>query len=316
MSLYVVIGAGPVGTAAARLLVARGDHVRVVTRRGSGPEHPNIELISADATDAAALLTHCAGATALYQCAQPAYHRWSQDFPPLHRAIMTAAERSGAPLITVGNLYGYGQFDGPVSESHPLRPNSTKGRVRADLWSEQLAAHRSGRIRTAEVRGSDYLGPAATSAFTALVLPAVRAGKRALVPADPDAPHSWTATEDVARLLLAVADDETAWGRAWHVPTAPPLSIRALADLTASIAGTPPARVGRLPSALLWAAGFFNRDARELRELRYQFDRPFVLDSSAATSRFGHAPTTLEDSLRATLDGLPSGVPAHTAAKR
>ncbi|MFE5287537.1 NAD-dependent epimerase/dehydratase family protein [Nocardia sp. NPDC056611] len=316
MSLHVVIGAGPVGTATARLLAARGDHVRIVTRSGSGPEHPNIDRITADATDLRALLTHCQGAAALYQCAQPAYHRWSQDFPTLHHAVLTVAERSGAPLITVGNLYAYGEFDGPVSESHPLRPNSVKGRVRADMWSEQLAAHRSERIRTAEVRGSDYLGPAATSAFTVMVLPAVLAGKRALAPADLDAPHSWTATADVARLLVAVAGDETAWGRAWHVPTAPPLSIRALADLTASVAGAPPARIGHLPAALLWAAGVFNRDAREMRELRYQFDRPFVLDSSAATSRFGLAPTPLEDTLRATLDGLPGGVPAHTAAKR
>lgn len=312
MSLHVVIGAGPVGTATARLLAARGDHVRIVTRSGSGPEHPNIDRVTADATDPQALLTHCRGAAALYQCAQPAYHRWPQDFPPLHHAVLTAAERSAAPLITVGNLYGYGEFDGPVSESHPLRPNSVKGRVRADLWSEQLAAHRSDRIRTAEVRGSDYLGPAATSAFTVMVLPAVLAGKRALAPADLDAPHSWTATEDVARLLVAVADDESAWGRAWHVPTAPPLSIRALADLTASVAGAPPARIGRLPGALLWAAGLFNRDAREMRELRYQFDRPFVLDSSAATSHFGLAPTSLEDTLRAMLDQLPAGVPAPT----
>ncbi|MGW4121113.1 NAD-dependent epimerase/dehydratase family protein [Nocardia sp. NPDC004711] len=306
MSLHVVIGAGPVGTATARLLAARGDHVRIVTRGGSGPGHPNIERIAADAADPAALLTHCADATALYQCAQPAYHRWPQDFPPLHRAVLTAAELSGAALITVGNLYGYGEFDGPVTESHPLRPNSVKGRVRADMWSEQLAAHRAGRIRTAEVRGSDYLGPNATSAFSVLVLPAVLAGKRALVPADPDAPHSWTATEDVARLLVAVADDETAWGRAWHVPTPPPLSVRALADLTASLAGAPSARVGRMPAALLWAVGLFVPDAREMRELRYQFDRPFVLDSSAATMHFGLDPTPLADAVRATLDARPA----------
>ncbi|WP_433563570.1 NAD-dependent epimerase/dehydratase family protein [Nocardia sp. CA-151230] len=316
MSLHVVIGAGPVGTATARLLAARGDHVRIVTRSGSGPDHPNIERIAADAADPAALLTHCADATTLYQCAQPSYHRWPQDFPPLHRAVLTAAELSGAALITVGNLYGYGEFDGPVTESHPLRPNSMKGRVRADMWSEQLAAHRAGRIRTAEVRGSDYLGPNATSAFSVLVLPAVLAGKRALVPADPDAPHSWTATEDVARLLIAVADDETAWGRAWHVPTPPPLSVRALADLTASVAGAPPARVGRMPAGLLWAIGLFVPDAREMRELRYQFDRPFVLDSSDATACFALDPTPLEVTLRATIDGMPGGRRAQPAATR
>ncbi|MCW2932363.1 MAG: monooxygenase FAD-binding protein, partial [Actinomycetia bacterium] len=49
MSEHVVVGAGAVGTAAALLLAQRGDHVRLVTRRGTGPQHPDIELVAADA---------------------------------------------------------------------------------------------------------------------------------------------------------------------------------------------------------------------------------------------------------------------------
>ncbi|WP_433677787.1 NAD-dependent epimerase/dehydratase family protein [Nocardia sp. CA-119907] len=304
MSLHVVIGAGPVGTATALLLAARGEHVRLITRRGTGPEHPAVERVTADATDTSALVTHCLDATAVYQCAQPAYHRWPQEFPPLHRAVLTAAELSGAMLVTVGNLYGYGEFDVPVTEDHPLRPNSVKGRVRAEMWAEQLAAHQAGRIRTAEVRGSDYLGPHAASTVTTLLLPAVLSGRRALVPADLDAPHTWTATADVARLLVAVAADESAWGRPWHVPSATPRSVRALAELLARVAAAPPARVTRMPAAMLWSAGLFVPAAREIRELRYQFDRPFVMDSSAATAHFALDPTPLEDSLRGTVDAF------------
>ncbi|WP_431958433.1 NAD-dependent epimerase/dehydratase family protein [Nocardia lijiangensis] len=302
MSLHVVVGAGPVGSAAALLLAERGADVRLLTRSGSGPEHPRIARIRVDATDAAALAAQCAGATAIHHCAGLEYARWATGFPPLIHAAISAAEASGALLLTVGNLYGYGEFDGPVDESHPLRPNSAKGRVRADLWNEALTAHREGRIRTAEVRGSDYLGAGANSTFTAVVLPAVTAGKAALFPGDPDAPHSWTAIEDVARTLAAVADDESSWGRAWHVPTATPLSVRALADLTANLTGASPARVRRMPSAVLWAAGLFNSDAREIRELRYQFDRPFVVDSTAATKQFGIEPLPTRDALQATLE--------------
>lgn len=301
MSLRIVLGAGPVGSATALLLADRGEQVRLLTRRGGGPEHPRIERVAADAADPAALTAHSAGATAIYQCAQPPYPRWSAEFPPLIRGTIAAAEQTGALLASVGNLYGYGQFDGPVREDQPLRPNSTKGRVRADLWNEALTAHEAGRLRTVEVRGSDYLGAGATSVATLLVLAAVRAGKPALVPADLDAAHSWTATDDVARTLVAAADDDTAWGRAWHVPTADPLSVRALADLVAKVAGTEPARVRRMPAAMLWAAGLFNQDARELRETRYQFDRPFVLDSTAAAKQFGIEPTPTETAVRATL---------------
>ncbi|GAB4589545.1 NAD-dependent epimerase/dehydratase family protein [Nocardia sp. IFM 10818] len=309
MSLHIVIGAGPVGTAAARLLADRGERVRLLTRRGAGPEHPAIELIAADATDAPTLIGHADGATALYQCAGMPYKNWATDFPPLAAACVTAAEKTGAVLATVGNLYGYGEFDGPVDESHPLRPNSVKGRVRAEMWNSALAAHRAGRIRTVEVRGSDYLGAGANSTFTAMALPALLAGKTAMVPADPDAAHSWTAIDDVARTLVAAAADDTAWGRPWHVPTPPPMSMRALAELVASVAGAPPARVSRMPYALLWVAGLFNADAKEIRELRYQFDRPFVLDSTAATAHFGIEPTPTEQAVLAMVQDRRAGQP-------
>src|SRR5437879_9234374 len=76
MSLHVIVGAGPVGTATATLLADRGEQVRVVTRRGTGPERPEVERIAADATDADRLAELCEGAVALYNCASPQYHQW------------------------------------------------------------------------------------------------------------------------------------------------------------------------------------------------------------------------------------------------
>ena len=221
MSLQIVVGAGPVGTATARRLAERGDHVRVITRSGSGPE--GVERIAADATDADVLARYAEGASTVYSCAGPPYHRWPTDWPPLGAALVKAAEASGAVLVTTGNLYGYGAVDRPMTEDMALRPNSIKGQVRAKLWTDALDAHHAGRIRTAEVRGSDYLGAGALTTFSVLVLPKVVAGKRASAPADLDAPHTWTYVGDVARTLIAVGDDERAWGRAWHVPSAEPV---------------------------------------------------------------------------------------------
>jgi nucleoside-diphosphate-sugar epimerase len=59
-------------------------------------------------------------------------------------------------------------------------------------------------------------------------------------PADLDAPHSRTYVGDVARTLIAVAADESAWGRARHVPTPRPMSIRALATVAFGIQPTTP----------------------------------------------------------------------------
>jgi len=302
MSLQIVVGAGPVGTATARLLAERGDQVRVITRSGSGPE--GVERIAADATDADVLARYAEGASTIYSCAGPPYHSWPTDWPPLGAALVKAAEVSGAVLITTGNLYGYGAVDRPMTEDMPLHPNSIKGQVRAKLWTDALEAHRAGRIRTAEVRGSDYLGAGALTTFSVMVLPKVVAGKRASVPADLDAPHTWTYVGDVARTLIAVGDDERAWGRAWHVPSAEPVSVRALAARAADLAGAPPARIAAMPVTALRLAGLFNPAARALVETQYQWRRPFVLDSTAATVAFGIKPTPVDDALRESVEDL------------
>ncbi|QGN45412.1 NAD-dependent epimerase/dehydratase family protein [Micromonospora sp. WMMD558] len=310
MSLHVIVGAGPVGTATARLLAERGERVRVVSRRGAGPDHPAVERVAADATDADRLTALTTGAAALYNCANPAYHRWPVDWPPLAAALLNAAERTGAVLATVGNLYGYGPVDAPMTEATPLAATGTKGRVRNRMWADALAAHQAGRVRVTEVRGSDYLG-AGTTSLTTMVLPAVLAGRRVVVPADVDAPHTFTYVGDVARTVVAAATSERAWGRAWHVPSPPAVTVRDLATRAATLAGVPAPRMTRLPYAAVWLGGLVNPFARELRETAYQFDRPYLMDSTAAERALGIAPTPLDEALAETIGALRAG-----AAKR
>lgn len=162
----------------------------------------------------------------------------------------------------------------------------------------------SGRIRAVEVRASDFFGPGVTDGghLAGRVVPSVLRGKSVQVLGDPDTPHSWTYVPDVARALVGVATDERAWGRAWHVPTAPPLSTRAMVTRLATEAGVTDVAVRRLPPVLLRAMGLVSPLLRELQEVRYQFDRPFVVDSSAYTARFGERATPVDEQVTATVD--------------
>lgn len=297
MSLHVIVGAGPVGTATANLLAGRGEKVRLVTRRGSGPQHPAIEKVAADATDAERLSTLATGADALYNCANPQYHRWLTDWPPLASALLTAAERSGAVLATASNLYGYGPVDGPITAATPLAATHPKLRVRADMWRDALAAHNAGRLRATEVRASDYIE--ANSIFTVVMAKPLLAGKRAYVPAHLGEPHSWTAVADVAKTLVTVAADERAWGQGWLVPTNTPMTVRELAARYTEIAGAPAPKLTAVPYPVLWTAGLFSPLMRELRATSYQWDRPFVLDSTLTERTFGLTPTPVGTALAA-----------------
>ena len=293
--LHVIVGAGPVGTATANLLADRGEQVRVITRRGTGPERPEVERVAADATDPVRLGELARGAAALYNCASPLYHQWLTDWPPLNQALLRAAESSGAVLASASNVYGYGPVRGPITDATPLAATQPKLKLRADMWRDMLAAHQAGKIRATEVRASDYIE--ANSIFSFVLAKPLLAGKRALVPAKLDVPHSWTSISDVATTLVTAAATERAWGRGWLVPTSAPLTIRELAIRFAQLNGVPAPRLTSMPYAALWAAGLFDPTVRELRHTYYQWSRAFTIDSSVTEREFGLAPTPVDTAL-------------------
>jgi len=296
MSEHVIVGAGAVGSATALLLAGRGEQVRVISRRGTGPQHAAIERVAADATDAERLTALATGAAALYNCASPQYHQWFTDWPPLASALLTAAERSGAVLATMSNLYGYGPVDGPITQKTPLAATHPKLRLRAEMWRDALAAHEAGRIRATEVRASDYIE--ANGVLSTVLGKPLLAGRRAYAPAPLDVPHSWTSITDCAKALVTVAADEQALGQAWLVPTNPALTVRQLATRFAEVNGAPRAKVTAIPYPVLWTTGLFSPLVKELRATRYQFTRPFVVDSSATTQTFGLEPVPMDEALR------------------
>jgi nucleoside-diphosphate-sugar epimerase len=295
VSLHVIVGAGPVGTSTATMLAERGERVRVLTRRGGGPQHPAIERIAADATDADRLAALAGGAAALYNCANPPYHQWLTDWPPLATALLTAAERSGAVLATASNLYGYGPVDAPISPSTPLAATHPKLKLRAQMWLDALAAHQAGRIRATEVRASDYIE--ANSIFSIALAKPLLAGKRAYVPAALDVLHSWTSITDVATTLITAATTGQGWGRVWLVPTNPPLTVREISTRFTTLAGTRAPKLTSLPYPVLWTSGLFSPTLRELRITNYQWTRPFVVDSTDTEQTLGLTPAPIDQAL-------------------
>lgn len=294
MPKHLVVGAGSVGTAVASLLAGLGNDVVVVSRSGSGPGGLGIRLEAADAASGPRMAELARGAAAIYNCVNPPYQRWVTDWPPIARSLLEAAQRSGAVLVTVGNLYGYGEVDGPMTEDLPLAPRGPKGRVRAQMWRDARDAHQAGRVRATEVRGSDYLAPGAGSHLGDRVMPRVLDGRPVRLLPSVDQPHTWTSVDDVAGLLVAVAADERAWGRPWHVPSNAPRTQREAVTDLARAAGYDEITVREHPVWLLRALALANPFLRELAEVAYQFERPFVLDSTAAQRTFGLAPTPWE----------------------
>lgn len=294
---HVIIGSGPVGRATAAALEERGAEVVLASRSGSG------ETTAVDATDADALARLADGAVALYNCVNPpAYDKWPELWPPVAHALLAAAERSGAVLVTAGNLYPYGPVpDGLMREGMPDSATGRKARIRATMTADAFAAHEAGLIRAVEVRGSDYMGagPGDYAHVPRVITKALR-GRTVSVLGSADQPHTWTDVRDMGRALATVATEESAWGRMWHAPSNPPRTqAEAVNDVLASV-GAKPVTVKAMPKVLLTVAAPFVPVVRELRETLYQFTSPYVMDSAAITATFGLEATPWDEVCRRT----------------
>lgn len=295
----VILGAGPMGRAIAGILSARGEPVTVVTRkvRDIGP---GIMSRAADLSNLDQAIAACQGADVIYQCAAPPYHQWHAGFPALQKAAFSAAEATGAVLVAIENLYGYG-VAGILHEDLPLAASTRKGLLRARLSQDLLSAHASGRIKAVAGRATDFFGPGVTlSALGDRFWPALLYGKTIDWVGNPDAPHSFSYLPDIAASYVALANTPTAWGRAWHMPALPPVTLREICDM-ATPDGAATIRIRQTPSWLLRALGLFQPAAGELVEMRYMFDKTFVIDHSAFDLQFGTGGQSWDKALTNTL---------------
>jgi nucleoside-diphosphate-sugar epimerase len=302
--LHVVFGTGPLGRAVINALLADGHRVRAINRSGRMSDQPaGVTLAAADVHDTRQVAETTRGAAVIYQCAQPAYHRWVSEYIPLQNAIMQAAITTGARFIVGDNLYMYGDTDGaPLHEALPYAAHTRKGRVRAQAAEAVVQAHARGQLQAAIGRASDFFGPYALgSAAGDRVFGALVKGKQPSVMGDLDAPHTYTYIEDFGRALAILGTHERALGEIWHVPNAPTVSTRQFLQHAFELYGQNPG-FGRMGRGMLRLGGLFIPAAREMIEMLYEFEKPFIVDDSKFKATFGDIATPLDTALRRTLD--------------
>jgi nucleoside-diphosphate-sugar epimerase len=301
---HVVVGAaGATGSAVVRELVARGLPVRAVSRSGASDAPESVEQIAADVSTADGARRACDGAAVVYHCAQPAYTKWAELFPPLTEAIIDGAAAAGAKLVFADNLYMYGPTNGLMTEKTPLRAHGTKGRIRIGMADAILRAHADHRLRSTIGRSSDYYGlnGTGTTAGESIMKPALR-GKRARWLGSLDQPHTLNYLDDIGRALATLGERDEADGQVWHLPAAEPVTGRQFLTLVYEAVGHPP-RCGVAARRMIRMVGLFNPLVRELNETLYQFERPFISDASKFQATFGpFEPTPHPEAVRRTVD--------------
>jgi nucleoside-diphosphate-sugar epimerase len=308
---HVVFGTGPVGLAVMDELVSKSKRVRMVNRSGRASVPHGVEVIGGDAADEVFAREASDGASVVYFALNPPYNKWPELFPPLQAGVLEGAASAGAKLIAMENLYMYGPTGGrPLTEDLPYAPNTRKGRVRAMMSEELMEAHSSGRVRVAIGRASDYFGPRVlVSAAGEQVFGRAVQGKSAQVAGDPNQPHTYTYAPDVSRGLTILGEREAALGQAWHLPSPETLTTRQFVETIFEEVGKP-ARIQAAPKILLRAMGLFNPGMREMIEMLYEFEEPFVVDHSKFEQAFGEQATPLKEAIGETVRWYRSKRPA------
>lgn len=304
---HVIFGTGAIGLATFDALRRRGETVRLINRSGHAPVLGDVEVVGGDARDPDFTAGVARGARVLYQTLNPPYHEWTAQFPALQAGVLAAAEATGARLVSMENVYMYGRPAGrPLTEDRAYDAHTKKGILRGAMARELLAAHEAGRVQVAIGRASDYFGPrgGAQSNLGDRVFPAALNGKTATVLGDLDQPHTYTYIPDIGEGLAVLGEHRDAPGHVWHLPNDPDThTTRQLVELVYQHAGQPRAKLRAIPPLLLRLLGLANPTIRELLEMQYQFEEPFIVDSSKIASKLGLRATAIDQALADTLAG-------------
>jgi nucleoside-diphosphate-sugar epimerase len=305
MATVAILGAGgAIGSELVKQLAGRKLRIRLVSRNPkmmSGAA----EVVAADLSDRDATLKAISGSSVAYLVAGLKYDLklWREVWPRIMQNTIEAAKRAKARLVFLDNVYMYGKVNGVMTEDTPFHPSSKKGEVRAQIATMLLNEMKNGTLTALIARAADFYGPdTRTGIPNVLVFNNLAKDKKAMWLMNDSRKHSLSFTLDIARSLVLLANNESAWNQTWHVPTAPnPPSgkefIRMAAD---EFHVAPKYRV--LTRTMVWGAGWFDSNIREVYEMLYQYDSDYVFDSTKFTRAFGLQPTTYAEGIHITAE--------------
>lgn len=302
---HIVLGTGAIGRAVAEELIQRGESVRMVNHSGKMDEAPaEAEVVASNLYDQAKVKEVTRGAKVVYQCAQPNYSEWNEKFPPLQKSIIDGLTGSGSKLVLVENLYMYGEVNGKaITEDMPHNAHTRKGKTRSEMSKAAFAAHKEGKLRVTAGRGSDFFGAwgLPTAAMGERTFYPLLHGKAANLVGNIDLPHTHTYIPDFAEALVILGERSEADGYAWHVPNDnPSITQREMVEMIAAEMNVQP-KMSAMGRTMMWIGGLFIPEAKEMVEMMYEFEQPFIVDSSRFENTFGVKATPMKDAIRETV---------------
>ncbi len=310
----IIYGTGPLGYWVMKTLADKGESVTFVNRSGN-TDHilPNsVDIVAGDANNSEEVYQICKDAKAVYFCAMPPYTDWPDNFPPLIKGLIEGISRTEAKLIFGDNLYMYGSTNGePIREDMPYATSGHKGKTRALVANMLLDAHKEEKIKATMGRASDFYGPEViNAALGAMFFEPALSGKPVNLIGNISQPHTFTYIKDFAKALVILGESEEAFGKAWHVPSAETISTKELVQIIEDKMGKK-IKVRVAGKFLISMLGLFNPMVREVKEMMYTWEEPYIVDHSQFEKVFSSVITPHEKAIEETIDWFKNEYKKH-----
>ncbi|MEJ8811687.1 NAD(P)H-binding protein [Variovorax ureilyticus] len=312
----LVLGAtGGIGGETATALLRRGWKVRALARDPARAAAqwpagtPRPEWVAGDAMDPDSVIAAARGAALIVHAVNPpGYRNWETLVLPMLESTLRAAEATGARIVLPGNVYNYGPDAFPdIDESAPQHPVTRKGAIRVQMEQRLREAAARG-VRTLVVRAGDFFGPRAANNWFSQGL--VKPGKPVSAIADParrGVGHQWAYLPDVAETIAQLVERESALATfdTFHMDGHWDADGTRMQAAIRHASGRPDLPVKRFPWWLAALASPFVPTLRELREMRYLWQKPVRMRNARLVALLGAEPhTPFDAAVRTTLEGL------------
>ncbi len=298
--MQTILGSsGVIGKELAKALPKYTNKIRLVSRNpkkvNGGDELFKANLLNADET-----MQAIEGSEVVYLTVGLQYdiNVWRRDWPITMHNVIEACKKNNSKLVFFDNVYSYGKVDGWMTENSPAKPDSEKGKVRAELSEMILKEVKQGNLKAIIAKAADFYGPETLLSFVnIMVFENFKNGKKAQWMIDVNKKHSFTYTPDAGRGTAILGNTESAYNQTWHLPTNKNvLRGKEFIELAANAMGAKPEYM-IVKKWMLSMLGLFNKVIKENNEMLYQNDSDYLFDSTKFEKAFNYEPVSYEEGI-------------------
>jgi len=305
--MQTILGStGVIGKELAKSLTKYTNKIRLVSRNPKKVNDTD-ELFKANLLNVEETMKAVEGSEVVYLTVGLQYdiNVWRTQWPPLMKNVIEACKKSNSKLVFFDNVYSYGRVNGWMTEETPIKPDSEKGKVRAELNEMIMNEVKQGNLKAIIAKAADFYGPETPLSFVnSMVFDNFKKGKKAQWFIDVNKKHSFTYTPDAGKGTAILGNTESAYNQIWHLPTNKNvLTGKEFIELAAKAMGVK-LEYMIVKKWMVKMLGMFNKVVKESIEMLYQNDSDYLFDSTKFEKAFDFKPISYEEGIIKTTESM------------